>query len=651
MTHTLSNLRVKLWLLIILITGSLILTATNFHLNQKLSALASSGDAHAGNFGLPIQSSAYTLPYAGSLLQVVALGLLTGAFFLGSSLILETLHYQASSQQTKTISPKQPDIYSPPAAEDQISAPHPVTQPPVPKIEESTETQADVSKTPIVVSKPDTLPLHMELEEVYLERPISFSPIVTTYMDLEGRWLLLPLSLCNMLGYQEGELLGSHYTEIMHPDEVETFGEQFQRLVNGEIQSFDMEKRFMHRLDHTLWMYINCSLMADSHGSPQSLMIQMRDITNWKRADQQIRRQLEYLASLNEIDAALTASTDLNQALKLLLTQIMRQLEVDAADVLLLSPAAHSFEVAARAGFHLAEAQERSLLPGNTPSWRAIEEHRTIYIPDLLYTPQGLQISPELIAEGFVTYIAAPLISQDKIRGVLEIFHRSLLEPNTTWIKFLEGMARQITTAVDNTILFNELEQVNAEMLRLYDTTIEGWARALEMRDGETEGHSQRVTEQVVKLACAMNVSEEEIATIRYGSLLHDIGKMAIPDSILLKPGPLTEEEWIVMRKHPIYSCELLSRVEFLRPALDIPCNHHEKWDGSGYPYGLKGEEIPLAARIFAVVDVWDALSSDRPYHKAWPRAKVYQYLREQAGSHFDPKVVEAFLTILHPSI
>lgn len=195
-------------------------------------------------------------------------------------------------------------------------------------------------------------------------------------------------------------------------------------------------------------------------------------------------------------------------------------------------------------------------------------------------------------------------------------------------------------------MLLESLQFSNNELVLAYEITLEGWSRALDLRDKETEGHTQRVTDMSVRLARAMGLSEEELIHIRRGALLHDIGKMGIPDSILLKPGPLTEEEWVIMRKHPGYAYDLLAPITFLHPALAIPYCHHEKWDGSGYPRGLKGTEIPQAARIFAVVDVWDALCSDRPYRPRWPEGRVYEHIRALAGSHFDPQVVDAFLAL-----
>jgi cyclic di-GMP phosphodiesterase len=188
------------------------------------------------------------------------------------------------------------------------------------------------------------------------------------------------------------------------------------------------------------------------------------------------------------------------------------------------------------------------------------------------------------------------------------------------------------------------LEKAHAKLLAAYDATIEGWSRAMDLRDRETEGHSQSVTTLTLKLAKAMEMTEEELIQIRRGALLHDMGKLGVPDSILFKPGKLTDEEWATMRQHSQYAYDMLYPIEYLRPALDIPYCHHEKWDGTGYPRGLKGTEIPLAARLFAIVDVWDALRSDRPYRKAWNKEKVIEYIRNESGKHFDPQVVELFL-------
>ncbi|CAM3567704.1 Metal dependent phosphohydrolase [Deinococcus saxicola] len=227
------------------------------------------------------------------------------------------------------------------------------------------------------------------------------------------------------------------------------------------------------------------------------------------------------------------------------------------------------------------------------------------------------------------------------------MLHHQAWPLSLDWLSTLETLADQAAIAIDHARLVTELERSNVELRSAYDENIEGWARALDLRDHETEGHSRRVTEMTHELCAALGFTHEQLIHVRRGALLHDIGKMGIPDAVLLKPGKLTEDEWTLMRKHPEYAADLLTPIEFLHPALEIPQNHHEKWDGSGYPLGLKGEAIPLAARAFAVVDVYDALMSDRPYRKVWTREKTLDHIRSGSGLHFDPEVVEVFLQMI----
>jgi len=192
--------------------------------------------------------------------------------------------------------------------------------------------------------------------------------------------------------------------------------------------------------------------------------------------------------------------------------------------------------------------------------------------------------------------------------------------------------------------LIEEVRTQHDQLLKAYDETIEGWAMALSLKEDETAEHSQRVTRMTVRMAELYGLRGEELLFVRWGALLHDVGKIGIPDAILLKPGPLAPSEWEIMKKHPVYAFEMLSKIDYLRKAVDIPYCHHERFDGSGYPRGLRGKEIPLPARLFAVVDVWDALISDRPYRKAWSKKDALAYIRFQSGKHFDPQAVELFL-------
>lgn len=193
-----------------------------------------------------------------------------------------------------------------------------------------------------------------------------------------------------------------------------------------------------------------------------------------------------------------------------------------------------------------------------------------------------------------------------------------------------------------------KIEELNKELLFAYDETLEGWSRALDLRDAKTDEHSKRVVEASLILAQSFGIPDDEIIYLRRGAILHDIGKMGIPDNILLKKGSLTEEEWRIMRLHPVFAYEMLSKIPFLKKSLDIPYCHHEKWDGTGYPRGLKGEEIPLSARIFAIADVYDALTSDRPYRPAWGKDEALTFIKENSGSHFDPEIVETFFSKLN---
>jgi PAS domain S-box-containing protein len=226
----------------------------------------------------------------------------------------------------------------------------------------------------------------------------------------------------------------------------------------------------------------------------------------------------------------------------------------------------------------------------------------------------------------------------------LETSARPITDRTTDSIIEFHAASRDIS---ERKFAEEELQTAHQSLQDAYERTIEGWVRALDLRDQETEGHTQRVTELTLEFARKVGFSEEDLGHIRRGALLHDMGKLAIPDEILQKPGPLSEVEWVKMRRHPIYAYELLSPIAYLQPALDIPFSHHERWDGSGYPRGLKGEEIPLKARLFAIIDVWDALSSDRPYRKRLPRKDVVAYLRKYAGKLFDPQLVKVFLGMI----
>jgi PAS domain S-box-containing protein len=376
---------------------------------------------------------------------------------------------------------------------------------------------------------------------------------------------------------------------------------------------------------------------------PEGLFILSIDVTARKLAELQTQTQLARMSALRKIDLAVLSSFDLGLTLTVSVDQIMEQLGVDAVDVMLFDSASNTLSYAAGRGFRSGLLERAKLPISEAYASRVVFEQRLIEIPELLES-HGFTRLPLLESEGFISYIGAPLIVKGKVRGVLEVFHRTPLQMSQDLLDYMEMLAGQVAIAVDNATLFRDLQRSNAELMLAYEATLEGWSAALDLRDRETEGHTQRVTAMTIELAEVMGIKEWELVNIRRGALLHDIGKMGVPDHILLKPDKLNKEEWQHMRMHAVYAYNLLSNITYLRDALDIPYCHHEKWNGTGYPRGLKGEEIPLAARIFAVADVYDALTSDRPYRNGWPHERALNYIREQSRHYFDPNVVEVFL-------
>jgi PAS domain S-box-containing protein/putative nucleotidyltransferase with HDIG domain len=371
-----------------------------------------------------------------------------------------------------------------------------------------------------------------------------------------------------------------------------------------------------------------------------------------RRADlnAQTVHQLQRLASLRAIDMAINTILDLRVTLNILIDHVRSQLSVDAVDILLINQNTQTLYQAASSGFRSDVNKDTRLYIGDNLAGQAIRSRTTVHISHLSDNKQ-LHRSYLLTEENFVTYFGIPLIAKGQVKGVMETFHRSLLEPDLEWKNFLEALGAQAAIAIDNSVLFEELQQTNLNLSLAYDATIEGWSKALDMRDQGTEGHSLRVSEMTVQLATSMGIGPSDMVHIRRGALLHDIGKMGVPDSILHKPGPLTDDEWAIMRRHPEFAYDMISPITYLRQAIDIPYAHHERWDGSGYPRHLTGEQIPLAARIFAVVDVWDALTSDRPYRKAYTKSMAADYIQTNSGKLFDPQVVRTFLKLIENNL
>lgn len=377
------------------------------------------------------------------------------------------------------------------------------------------------------------------------------------------------------------------------------------------------------------------------------LILSARDITKYKLTEHRLQRQLQRINALRSIDFAIASGLDLNLLLSILLDRVIESLHVDAADVLLLDPKLNELTFAAGKGFRTNILQHTRLKPGQGHAGKVVMERRIITISDLTQGSSDFERLPLFPSEKFVIYFGVPLIAKGRVLGVMEIFHRSPLRSDEDWMDFLGIIAGQTAIAIDSAMMFKELQKANLELSVAYNATIDAWSRALDLRDREPEGHTQRVTDITTRFATLIGVKDADLLHIRRGATLHDIGKVAIPDEILFKPGPLDREEWQIMRRHPTYAVNLLSPIKYLEPATEIPHWHHERWDGSGYPDRIGGEEIPFSARLFALVDVYDALTSNRPYRKAWTKQDAIHYIESQSGKHFDPRLVPEFLNMV----
>ncbi len=448
----------------------------------------------------------------------------------------------------------------------------------------------------------------------------------------------------DLLGLPHEKIIGMHQEKI-HPEEN---AGQCAKIMEDALKNDGVvagDVCVFHRSGKNIPVEVSVTVVE--RRGKRVIQSFFRDITKRKHAEDLAKERLQRLTALHAIDMIISSSLDLRVTLSEFLDLVIAQLRVDAADVLLLNPHFQTLEFAAGRGFQSDGIQQSRLRMGEGIAGLAALEHRSISIPNLLDPASGFRRVSLFEKEGFITYAVVPLMAKGHITGVLEVLHRSPLALDTEWLNFLEALAAQAAIAIDNAALFNDLQRSAIEVTVAYDATLEGWARALDLRNRATERHTERVAEMTMRLARAMGLSGQELVHIRRGALLHDIGKIAIPDSILLKPGPLTDEEWALMYKHPQDAFNMLQPIAYLQPALDIPYAHHEKWDGSGYPRSLKGEQIPLAARIFAVADVWDAMTDElRPYRTAMSKAEIREHIRSLAGTHLDPKIVDVFLKL-----
>ena len=482
--------------------------------------------------------------------------------------------------------------------------------------------------------------LKVRESEEWFRSLIEFSSDLIHIISPEGTLIYESPSAQRVLGYDPEEL-GGNVFELIHPDDHEVVANALTQMV--QFPELPGKAEFRVKTFDGTWLYFDARArnMIDQPGIG-GIVVNSRNVTDRHYAEQRTLLQIERLKSLHTIDAAISGSLDLKVTLGVVLGELTRQLRSSGAVVRVLRPDSCMLEVAAEVDVR-EHGDVGPVHLGAGIAGRAVMEARVLQCE--------ARFPGDEDSTGSLVHVAAPLIAKGRPNGVLEIWVEKEKIVDAEWFSFLEMLAGQTAIAIDNVLMFEEIQRSNLELVLAYDSTIEGWSKALELRDKETEGHTKRVTELSVQLARQMGFSESAIVQVRRGALLHDIGKMGVPDEILLKPDKLTKEEFDTMKKHTEYAFEWLSPIPFLREAIEIPYCHHEKWDGTGYPRGLKGEQIPLAARVFAVVDVFDALTVDRPYRVAMEVPEVLDYIEGQSGTHFDPRVVEAFLKLMSSPI
>lgn len=480
--------------------------------------------------------------------------------------------------------------------------------------------------------------------------------LVSVILDIHGT-----ITFCNdfflrLTGWTRVEVMGKNWFDLFPPHELrETYQSLFETILAEETSSSHLETCIVTRNGDKRLIAWNNSQLSGSDGSVIGIARIGEDITERRDAEEKLHASLEEtrlhlsrLTALRQIDREIASDGHVQEKMQAILTTVQESLKVDAVGILLAEDSHSVVTLAATQGSFLEKYQFESLNGLDELLLRLHNLPQPLVFTDLSHASRPRWLHERLNGNtNYNLYVVAPLVSSGNLIGALEIFSSQKNKPDPEWLAHLQSLALQTAIALDSAEMIQRIESAKNELAIAYEATLIGWAKALELRDKDTKGHSERMMELAELLGKRMGMDETALRDLKRGTLLHDIGKMGVPDHILHKPGPLTDEEWIVMRQHPQFAYDLLHSIPYLASALEVPYCHHERWDGKGYPRGLSGENIPLSARIFTVMDVWDALIHTRPYRPAWTHEKAIEYIRTQAGIQFDPRVVEHFLAIV----
>ncbi len=495
----------------------------------------------------------------------------------------------------------------------------------------------DVEGTKFAVAYVRDVTERKNIEKSIRESEAKFKALAQTaaagiFINIESRFLYVNPMWCEIIGYSEEELLNTSVWTILNHGEGERIKQKYAELSSSGSEMIRFETSCCSKDGDKKWLDITAGFI-DYQGRKATIGTVI-DITNRKRRE----HDLEVMAKISD---ALRNDLTRDQVRTTILNELMDLLSIDGAIITTVEKEEGLPNLVKAIGCW-AETDSQKLRRNEGLSGFIISTSKAYVNFDAPHDPYFA--FPEMLGN-LSTVAGVPLLAKGETIGSILIgSSRVIMDDELRLLKTIGDLA---ASAIHRSDLYEQTSVQASELKQAYDATLEGWAHALELRDKETQGHSLRITRMTLELAKRMGYAQESLENIRRGALLHDIGKMGVPDTILLKPGRLTEDEWAIMQKHPTYAYEMLSELPYFKEALDIPYCHHEWWDGSGYPRGLKGEQIPLAARIFAIVDAWDALVSDRPYRKAWTKKEALKHIIDQAGSHFDAEVVKGFVELM----
>lgn len=468
------------------------------------------------------------------------------------------------------------------------------------------------------------------------------------YLEQNGEFVVINQKFTELFGeIKPAEKMSSGIHCLAASSSTVFVQEQQLRMLSGEVTNLRFEFVALDKNQQEIDVEVATSVFL--YRNQMAIQGVIRDITQRKRAERAEKEQRALAEALRDTASALTSTLNLDEVMERILNNTGNVVPCEALNIMLIYGEPKEARIVASKGYTgrgMDAWLSKITFPlEKTPnlSWM-YKTGKPMVLPNVLTDERW---SPLEESRWIASYASAPIKVQGQVIGFLNLDSPEANFFSVDQADRLQAFADQAGIAIHNAQLLRDLSQSHKELTDAYETTLQGWSRALELRDYETQGHTLRVEELTTRLARKLGMTEPELTHLRYGVLLHDIGKICIPDQILFKRGPLTSHEWEIMREHPKYAYQMLSPIQYLNKSLDVPYCHHEWWNGAGYPQGLKGEEIPLAARIFSVVDVWDALVSDRPYHDGLPGPQVIQHLRNQAGKQLDPDIVHAFIEMI----